>query len=217
MDRQVVREFWRKRAETGNTRWTGEGLLEFDRGLLGPLVGSHARILDLGSGFGELSRSICGPDCTLVAVEQEAAMGVVFADDPRFTFEIANVVDYEPRELFDVVLLFGVVTHLTEAEEDAVYDVIVTALIDGGVAVVKNQCSDGPEFEVSTFSENLGSAYEGRYPSVEHQGRRLANHFESVDVVSYPAEFTMHPDSSHVAFVCRGPRYPDESRETSPA
>lgn len=205
VDKRVIRDFWRKRAETGQTRWTGEGMLEFDQRLLGPLIGPGARILDLGSGFGELSRSLCPAEGSLVAVEQEGAMVSAFADDPRFAFENSNVVNFESQAEFDVVLLFGVVTHLTVAEEDAVYGVIVRSLTPGGVAVVKNQCSDGADFEVNTFSEGLGTAYVGRYPAIENQLGHLAAHFETVEVIPYPPELKMHEDSTHVAFVCRDP------------
>jgi hypothetical protein len=203
VDKQVIQEFWRKRAQTGQTRWTGEGMLEFDQNLLRPFVPSQARILDLGSGFGELSRSICPPEGTLVAVEQEAAMGSAFSGDPRFRFVNSYVTDFRGEALFDLALLFGVVTHLSVDEEEAVYAVIESALDAGGTAVIKNQCSDGAEFEVSTFSDDLGSSYVGRYPAIDEQRARLANHFSDVEVVPYPDSLRMHPDSTHVAFVCR--------------
>ena len=206
VDKRVIRDFWRKRAETGQTRWTGEGMLDFDQRLLGPLIGPAARILDLGSGFCELSRSVCPAKGSLVAVEQEGAMVSAFADDPRFAFVNSNIVNFESQAEFDVVLLFGVVTHLTVAEENVAYGVSVKSLAPGGVAVVKNQCSDGADFEVSTFSEGLGTAYVGRYPAIENQLGRLAARFETVEVIPYPAELKMHADSTHVAFICRGTR-----------
>ncbi|HEY0258750.1 MAG TPA: class I SAM-dependent methyltransferase [Lacisediminihabitans sp.] len=206
MDKDIVKEFWRKRALTGHTRWTGDGMLAFDQALLRPLVGDDTRILDLGSGFGELSRSICGPGDSLVAVDQEPGMAAGFEGDDRFAFVHSSVVDYVPEGRFDLVLLFGVITHLTEEEEEAVYSVIVSALATAGVAVIKNQCSDGADLTVDTYSEALGASYVGRYPSVESQRSRLARRFGSVEIVEYPPELKMHRNSSHVAFVCREPR-----------
>jgi SAM-dependent methyltransferase len=203
MDKSVVREFWRKRAETGTTRWTGEHMLEYDRELLTPFVRADSAILDLGSGFGELSRSVVGAEGTLAAVDQEPSMGLAFRDDSRFEFVSSGVVDFVPASKFDLVLLFGVVTHLTETEENATYALIAGVLAPDAVAVIKNQCSDGDDFEVDTFSEHLGTAYVGRYPSVEHQLSRLARYFGRVDIIVYPDTLKMHGNTSHVAFVCQ--------------
>lgn len=202
----VIREFWREKAKGGTTRWTGDDMLAFDRSIVGPEVPPKARILDLGSGFGELSTSVTPVDGQLLAVDAEPGMAPGFAGDSRFRFEVGDVAAYRPDETFDVVLLFGVVTHLTPEQEVAVYDTIHNCLADEGVAIIKNQCSDGASFVVDTVSKELGGRYVGRYPSIEEQSRRLAQQFESVNIVEYPPNLKMHDNSSHVAFFCRRPK-----------
>jgi SAM-dependent methyltransferase len=205
MDKVVIRDFWRAKAKERTTRWTGESILEFDRWLVGPRVAAGARVLDLGSGFGELSRSVIPPDGTLVAVDAEPEMASGFEGDQRFRFVVGDVVTYRPSETVDVVLLFGVVTHLTPTEEEAVYDNIRDCLAPAGLAIVKNQCSDGESFMVDAMSEQLGVRYVGRYPSIDEQRRRLDERFADVETITYPAHLKMHGNSSHVAFVCSGP------------
>jgi cyclopropane fatty-acyl-phospholipid synthase-like methyltransferase len=206
MDKRIVESFWRQRASLGTTRWTGDEMLDFDRSLLIPLCRNDSAILDLGSGFGELSRSICSPDGQLVAVDAEAGMASGFAGDPRFSFVHSSIADFETAKSFDLVLLFGVITHMTTAEETETYRRMLSWLKPQGIAVVKNQCADGEAFEVDTFSESLGVRYVGRYPSTSEQRSRLSAQFRHVETIRYPAALKHHDNSTHIAFICDSPR-----------
>ncbi|HEX4402412.1 MAG TPA: class I SAM-dependent methyltransferase [Galbitalea sp.] len=205
MDKLTIREFWKQKAQDGTTRWTGDDMLKFELGEFGPLIPAEASVLDLGSGMGELSRGLTPPDGKLLAVDSEPGMAVGFDGDERFRFEVGDVAQYRPTIVADVVLLFGVVTHLTLGEEETVYDSIRDATADDGLAIIKNQCSDADGFEVDTMSAALGTRYVGRYPGVGEQHDRLAGRFASVEVYRYPLEFKKHENSSHIAFLCRAP------------
>lgn len=203
LDPNHVKAFWRQRALSGSTRWTDDAFLLFEQSLLVPLMPANGRILDLGSGFGELSRSICPIGGTLMAVDHEELFSSAFKSDERFRF-ICNTVDsFEIEERFDVALLFGVVTHLTRDRELATYRKINEHLDKGGLAIVKNQCSDGEEFAVDQFSAELNCRYQGRYPSVSDQEALLGEVFSSVSTTVYPLHLKRHPNSSHVLFTCR--------------
>lgn len=206
MDKVTVSRFWEAKAKDGSTRWTGTEMLDFERDLLRPLIGADAVILDLGSGLGELSRSLTPGGGHLVAVDAEPGMAAGFAGDERFEFETADVSTYRPRVTADVILLFGVVTYLTVEEEGVVYDAMRDSVAADGLVIVKNQCSDAAEFEVDTDSAELGHRYVGRYPSVDEQRERLMERFGDVEVFTYPPQFKVRSNSTHVAFFCRGPR-----------
>lgn len=205
MDKLTIREFWKKKAQDGTTRWTGDDMLAYEQEHFASSVPAGAAILDLGSGMGELSRSLTPADGTLLAVDAEPGMAPGFEGDERFRFEVADVATYRPEIVADLTLLFGVVTHLTLAEENAVYDAIRDSLADDGLAIIKNQCSDSEGFEVDTMSEALGTRYVGRYPGVSEQVERLESRFASVEVDAYPSSLKKHPNSSHVAFLCTEP------------
>jgi cyclopropane fatty-acyl-phospholipid synthase-like methyltransferase len=183
-------------------------MLAYEIEYLTPLVPAGATLLDLGSGFGELSKAVTPADGRLIAVDSEPGMAAGFAGDARFTFETADVAGYHPAFTADVILLYGVVTHLTVEEEEAVYDTMRRTLRHDGLAVVKNQCSDAEGFQVDTHSEALGTRYVGRYPSIAEQTSRLSLRFGSVEARPYPAELRQHPNSAHVAFYCREPLAP---------
>lgn len=181
-------------------------MLRHELEYLFPLVPEGARILDLGSGFGELSKPLVPPTGHLVAVDAEPRMASGFAGDPRFEFVVSNVATYEPIEQFDIVLLFGVVTYLTIFEEESVYDLIRAAVTPHGLACIKHQCSDATPFEVETACGPYGERYAGRYPSIDEERERLERRFNSVEVGLYPTEMKRHPNSTHVKFLCREPR-----------
>lgn len=201
----MARDFWKKKSLEGSTRWTGKEILDYEKERLSRLVEPGARILDLGSGTGDLSRAITPLDGSLIAVDYEQGMAKAFEDEARFRFECGNVVDYQLSGTADVILLFGVVTCIGLEQEECVYDNIRNTLVDDGLAVVKNQCSDGDEFEVDEWSEALGARYVGRYPSLHSQRERLEERFREVQVEIYPVRFKRHQDSTHFAFYCRRP------------
>lgn len=201
-DPDFISSFWRAKAQSGSTRWTSSEMLEYEVGYLKPLVSDSAVILDLGSGFGELSRAVCPVRGRIVAVDQEPLFAEPFVQDSRYEFHNSRVENFDTDINFDLALLFGVVTHLSEEQELSVYG-ILKKLIAGGICVIKNQCSIENEIFVDRFSERLNSKYQGRYPSVEDQAQRLGRYFSSIETIKYPHYFNDHADTQHVAFICR--------------
>jgi hypothetical protein len=202
VDRRVVREFWDRKAQEERTRWTSEEMLEFELGYLGELAPSPAAILDLGSGHGELSRPLSVAGTRLVAVDFAGAFARAFTA-PGHDFVEASVTEFETAERFDLVLLFGVVTSLDEADELPLYRKMASWLADGGVAVVKNQCALEEEFVTAGYSTELGAEYSGRYPLADNQAARLRRAFGAVEPRAYPERFNAWRNSAHFAFVCR--------------
>jgi len=197
-----VRSFWQRRAETGATRWTADEFFLYEQNVLRPHVAEGASILDLGSGFGELSRSICPDSGKLTAVDLMHEYSSAFEEDARYVFVQSSVDTYVPTRTFDVVLLFGVVTHLTVEQEQRTYAVIRSALAEGGTAFIKNQCSDDSDLWIDTYSEALQCDYQARYPSVATQQKLLREKFRLVESITYPPNLKTHQNTSHVLFVC---------------
>ncbi len=204
LDKELIREFWRDRALSGDSRWTASTTLKYELAFMERLVRPDARILDVGAGTGNLSRPLCPDGGSLVAVDAEPLMAPSFADDPRFEFVASDVSSLSLEGRFDLVIMFGVVTHLAPDEEWAAYRCLAMHVNSGGVVVVKNQCAHDDEFTVDGFSTALGCRYCARYPNAEAQAARLRSLFEYVTIQTYPDQLNPHPNSHHVAFVCRG-------------
>jgi len=201
-DADFVQNFWRRRAATGATRWTMDEFFVFERQFLLSHISQGDSLLDLGSGFGELSRSICPDNGNLTAVDLMLEYSSAFEDDSRFDFVQSSVDTFNPTTTFDVVLLFGVVTHLTLEQEQRTYEVIRSALAQGGTAFIKNQCSDDSDLWVDTYSEALQCDYQARYPSIATQHGLLRETFRLVETITYPPNLKIHQNTTHILFVC---------------
>jgi 2-polyprenyl-3-methyl-5-hydroxy-6-metoxy-1,4-benzoquinol methylase len=208
LNKAVIGAFWEAKANESSSRWTAQKLLAHEFQLLGERIGSPMSVLDLGSGSGDLSRMLAQDGAQLTAVDQQVGFRRFFVL-PHEHFEVGDVIFYENKSLFDLVLLFGVVTHLEWNEEEAVYGRIAKFTSPGGVAVVKNQCAHDGELVVNEFSTELGLQYSARYPTAAAQAERLRRHFASVEHYDYPEEFSPWNNTSHVAFFCREPLRPD--------
>lgn len=211
MNKSLIEAFWQRRAQEGQCRWTDDALLSFELSRLQPYVRANSALLDLGCGEGSLSRRLVGEAGSLTLVEKQPGFLDRVADEPRLSKHCCDLSQFSYPQHYDLILLFGVVTHLTLAEERAVYRSVATHLADGGYFVVKNQVTAGPELLVDRHSEQLGCRYVGRYPNQDSQQAELAQLFRRVERIAYPPEFNKWPDTHHMLFLCSEP-LPDSSQ-----
>lgn len=202
MDKRVIDQFWRQRATTGGGRWTDPEMLDYELSMLAPHVGANCHILDLGSGPAVLSTRLLGPSCHLTAVDKYQSFLDSIPSDSRINTACSDIVDFDYVATYDLILLFGVVTHLEPVEELAVYEKAARGLTDSGVLAVKNQSSRNEEKRVDGYSESLKCHYVGRYPDIPGQAARLGRFFGKVEIRPYPPEFDKWPDTTHVCFLC---------------
>lgn len=203
MDKAVIDAFWKKRAAEGKGRWTDDALLRYELGWLARYAFPRARILDLGSGPGELSSRLMPANGELTLVEKYPDFLKQAPVAPNIQHVCCDVLDFDTPVRYDLILIFGVVTHLSENEEKLIYRKAEKLLAPGGILIVKNQVSNGEEKLVSGYSASLQQDYCGRYPSLERQCGQLREIFKHVDVIRYPDHFNPWPDTKHVAFVCK--------------
>ncbi|MEF8754074.1 MAG: class I SAM-dependent methyltransferase [Accumulibacter sp.] len=206
MDKAVIDHFWRQRSALGMGRWTGNSMLAFELDLLAPLVGPNCRILDLGSGAAELSRNLLLDSSRLLAVDRYPSFLESIPDDSRISKQCSDLGSFATTDKFDLILLFGVVTHLEIEEEVELYRKVRSWLNPGGIFVVKHQVSRAAELSVDDFSEALQCRYVARYPNVNSQANLLRAHFNTVKTVSYPEALNHWPTTMHLAFLCSGAR-----------
>jgi 2-polyprenyl-3-methyl-5-hydroxy-6-metoxy-1,4-benzoquinol methylase len=202
VDKNVIDQFWRQRAAEGGGRWTEPEMLDYELSILTPHVGPGCRILDLGSGPATLSTRLLGPSSRLTAVDKYQSFLDSIPPDSRINTVCSDVVDFDYPAAYDLILLFGVVTHLEPTEELKVYEKAAKGLADSGVLAVKNQSSRAEEKRVDGYSESLKCHYVGRYPGISEQAARLGRFFANVEVRPYPPAFDKWPDTTHVCFLC---------------
>jgi hypothetical protein len=114
------------------------------------------------------------------------------------------VVDFDYPVAYDLILLFGVVTHLEPGGTRESMRRAARGLADTGVLAVKNQSSRTAEKRVDGYSETLKCHYVGRYPDIPGQLSRLKRVFRDVTTHPYPGQFNKWPETTHVCFLCSG-------------
>jgi len=202
MDKSVIDAFWKNRSSAGQGRWTDESLMEYEVGWLSTHVRLGSTILDLGSGPGELSSRLLNESSTLTLVEKYPDFLKLAPTGQNIRHVCCDLLEFVFRQTYDLILLFGVVTHLSEEHEMQIYQRAANHLALHGRLIVKNQVSLGDEKIVSGYSASLGQEYCGRYPGLEQQCTRLEGIFPNVELILYPDCFNPWPDTKHVAFVC---------------
>ncbi len=208
LNKQVIRNFWRERSSQPTNRWTDEGMLNFELSYLNVVLREFQEpisILDLGSGAGQLSKGIQRIGDNLTAVDFEEPYQRHFELGRNQVFCAAEVTQFKSLLQFDLILLFGVVTHLTKMEEERIFLNISNFLATNGVAVIKHQVSLKNEVIVNQFSPALNSNYSARYPTLMDQESKLKDLFRDVSILRYPAEFNKFKDTIHASFVVKNP------------
>lgn len=204
MIEDFAKDFWAQRAAaTHDTiRWTADEMLDFDAALVARELRGGESLIDLGCGTGDLALAVLDRVDHVTLVDMIADFLDRIPEDPRITKEVSDLGTYQSDQVFDIGLLFGVVTHLSEAAENEVY-ALLRRLVPRGVVIVKNQCGVDETLEIDTMSAEFESRYQARYPAILEQAERLRDHFEEVTTVRYPSTFNKWENSAHVAFICR--------------
>jgi SAM-dependent methyltransferase len=200
-----IKDFWEKYSLKPENRWTSQSLFIFELKKLQKLLEHFPtfNVLDLGSGHGLLSKNLIRNRGTLVAVDNQNSYRNSFDGNPRVSFTLSDVQNYKSSILFDLVLLFVVITQMDIEIEDQTLSSIYSMLKPDGVAVIKHQCADKEGFVFNGFSKELGTKYSARYLSRIYQRERLFKYFSSVQKIEYPIEFKNWPNSTHVMFICK--------------
>lgn len=206
LNKSLIKNFWRKQSLRDSNRWTDSDLLEFEISYLTqkrPQDFKSIKILDMGSGSGELSKRLQEHGDILIAVDFEENYRRFFRESDSQFFTHSDVIGFESEENFDIILLCGVVTHLTTIEENQIYEKVSKLLAPRGFAVIKHQMSINKEFIVNTYSEALAENYSARYSSFLETEVKLKSIFQEVEFVEYPKTFNKFDNSKHVAFLVK--------------
>jgi 2-polyprenyl-3-methyl-5-hydroxy-6-metoxy-1,4-benzoquinol methylase len=205
MIKDFADEFWARRAQEteGSVRWTNQQMLVHDRSIVDEVLPEGGKLLDLGCGTGDLFETFLDRLEHVTAVDMVPEFIARLPQHPRIEGVVSDLLAFRSTRSYDLAVLFGVITYLSEEDEEAVYQLLRSAVRPGGTVVVKNQSSRGAELVVDRWSEAFAQRYMGRYPSVAAQRDRLATVFDQVIVREYPAPLNPWPDTVHVAYLCR--------------
>ena len=129
----------------------------------------------------------------------------MFFIERNITIVSDDLLNYEQNEKFSNVSIFAVLNYFNLYEATAIYRKAWSALIDGGVLIVKHQMGIKETVEVNKISEELGTYYFSQYRALRDEIEiiRLAG-FSDIKVDDiYPAEYNRFEDTHFYAIIAR--------------
>jgi SAM-dependent methyltransferase len=202
-----IKAFWAARAERDGVetaRFHPE-FTEFDMALITPHLSPGLRVLDLGCGTCVLANEIAARYPVHVhAVDYASGMLRHALPLANLTTEAGDVLTYRSDDVFDIILLFGVINSIVDAgARRALYMQCHRMLRPGGMLVLKSQFGRENAVFVDTYSDHLGEHYVATYPAVEAEQRMLGEHFCVTRSEPYPDSFNRHANTRFYAFHAR--------------
>lgn len=199
LNKETVKNFWRARAEYGESRWTSKELLEFERKYLDTfLPPSPITILDIGSGSGQVSKSIKRLGDKLIAVDQEVGFEKFFVDQDM-EFIHSDAADFKFEKQAELILLFGVINYLTDQEISDVFNRIASLPNQDFQFIVKAQFAINKDYEFDKFSSELDFQYSARYLKFESFLDSLQIFNKKLEIIEYPPTFNKRDNFVHKA------------------
>lgn len=207
LNKEIIDAFWESRTSVENprlaTNYRDDGRLRIDVALVLEHLRENASILDLGAGTCTLAWELLPYVRRIVAVEKFLGFLESAGDAPSLEKVCSDVMEFQTREKFDAILLFGVVNFLTHEEAQQLYANCSQMLAEDGLLIVKHQCGVREEIVVDKYSEELQSHYHARYPSVSEERALMEQIFKTEVIDVYPAEINRWENTHFYAYVCR--------------
>jgi SAM-dependent methyltransferase len=211
MDERAVRikQFWEERGKriedpTIAARFRADDRLEYDLQLARNFCTPDSRVLDLGAGACGLSYYLAPFVREIVAVDFVQELLEKRALPPNIKTIVSDIRDFEVEDLFDVVLIYGVLNYVLDDDDVArVYRNIHRMLAPDGVCIIKHQSGVHEAVPVDKFSEEFGTRYIAVYRHLDREIELLKSLFDVEVLDVYPAHLNRWANTHFYAYVCR--------------
>ena len=188
--------FFKEVAESGNVSQTsvkvlpGNNFSRYDAEFVRQYVTKDSTILDMGAGTGLLANSLREHVGHIVAVEPFPSFSDFIERSDNVTVVNETLEDYCTTELFDFVLLFGIVQYIAREEIRGIYSKYRSMLKNNGTLMVKGQFGVVEDVIVDKYHSELKRHYYSEYRHLEWEKELLAeigfSSLNSYDI--YPPE-----------------------------
>lgn len=185
------------------TRNKAKDFSQFDIGFMLRHASPDKTLLDLGAGTGLLVNHLVGKFKHIHAVEKYGNFAKFIKQDPTVTVTVEDVLAFDTKEKYDIVIAFGLLNFFSEEEAKRMFRKVYDFSGPKGMAVLKHQMGVNETVVVNGFSEELQQPYYSEYRHVEREKELLLEAgFAKVEVVDiYPAEYNRWPNTHFYALV----------------
>lgn len=189
-------EFFEKMAKSENLNTNSVKLAknsdfsDFDSKFILKYADSNTEILDLAAGTGLIINKLYKNVKKIVAVEQFKEFTKFIEKSENIEIENLNIFDYNPKQLFDIISLFGIMHYFGKDESRIIYEKYKKFLKPHGKLIVKNQFGVKEDVNVEGFSEELKTDYYAQYRHIEKETKILKElGYKNITVTDiYPPE-----------------------------
>jgi len=205
MDKLKIYNFFKSRSLIEDdyvaTRNYFDDRLSYDTNLIKKYLKHNSSVLDLGCGSGLISKNIVDLTSNILAVDNNKNFLNRINHSKIITLE-SDILSFETKEKFDLILIFGLLTFVDETELDTFYSKIEKMLKPNGIIIIKHQCGLKDDVIIDTFSIQLQANYVAIYRNIQKEISILKQFFD-VDLIDiYPDTLNNWEDTHHYAFIC---------------
>jgi len=202
-------DYFSKMAYNGNVTPTSvkniatNDFTDYDATFILNYCNPQTKILDLASGTGLTINKIYDKVGKITAVEPFESFTKFIRKSSNIEIYNQTLSDFNTREVYDIISLFGIMQFFTEEEALNIYKKYLPALKNNGKIIVKNQFGVQEDVIVSGYSEELDTEYFSNYRHLDKEIAMIESagykNIETFDI--YPPECNRWDNTHFYAIV----------------
>lgn len=167
-------------------------------------VSKTDEVLDVGSGSGLIINKLINHVKSIWAIEKYEGFSKFIIDHPELLVINSDLLDFNIRKQFDLVLSFGVSQCFNTEDSANIYKKLFSMTKSGGMLIVRTHCGLERDKVINGYSEELGTDYFAEYRWVANEIKLMVQagySFVSQHDI-FPDTLNVWPDTRHFIFIC---------------
>lgn len=207
MDRKKIDSFWHKRSKIKHprisTHFKSDDCHLFDLKLINKYIKPSVTILDLACGPCYYANRLISKVKHIKAVDKFANFFSYCKKNPNLTTVQSDILSYNDKKQYDLVLLLGIMHFFDEKERELVYRKCQNFLKQKGVLIIRHQCGVSDDIVIDQYSEEIKDHYRAKYLYLNKEIKMLEKYYRVELVDIFPKRLNRWSNSHYYAFVCR--------------
>lgn len=205
MDKKKINLFWSNRTKIANKKKATHyhNTYKYDLALINNYANSKSKVLDLGCGNCSLSNKLLNKVKYIKALDKYPEFLKYCVKNKKLETKAINILKYQDKKKYDLILLFGVINFFSEREEFKIYRLCKSWLKKTGILLIKHQIGINKEIIIDKYSQELKDNYYARYPHIKKMIFILKKYFKIKIIDIYPEKFNPWPNTHFYAFICK--------------
>jgi len=206
VNRTRIDSFWEERTKISDpriaTHFKHDDTHIYDLKFIRQFANQDSSVLDLGCGTGCHTNILRDTVKSIKAVDKFESFLSFVTTAKNVSTQKSDILDYEDSNLYDIILLFGVMNYFSDKEASLIYKKCKKLLKPKGSLLVKHACGANEDILVDKFSKEMNTNYYALYRHVKKEQQLLSEFFTVKIIDIYPDELNPWDNTHFYAFVC---------------